>query len=234
MLSYAAPQKDVPASQETILTFVHDFLKVFYPDLFDEKHTLKLCITHPASSSWREIAGMYFTVTTVVPEYQGPEYRNGILIPPEKPAVKEVSLDGSIWLPDVERAGRIQQVTTLPTGSNVQKLEALRQQIQLHSEWSEDQCVRALKQAGARFGPADKSAFVRSLPLDQAEPFLGHLIITSVEFGRLRAERVAYDINAGPLEWQVRTTAHLSDGKDAVYFLNFEPFEGKLISLMRF
>jgi hypothetical protein len=57
----ALPQQRIPDSQEPILTFVHDFLQVFYPELLTKKQTLKFCMSAPADDPWRETYGVYFT-----------------------------------------------------------------------------------------------------------------------------------------------------------------------------
>jgi hypothetical protein len=227
-------QKAPPINQETVLSFVHDFLGVFYPELLTKGHTLRLCVSHPAEASWRTISGVYFTVTPEWPSnYAVPYYLNGKLVPETRPNPNNILLDGSIWLPDVERPGRIEQVLTFRQATGQQKLEAVHRLVQSHPGWSDDNAVAALKQAGARYGPSDKEAFVKSLPLVEAEPFLGRLVLNSVEFNHLRNDRSAGGL-IDVFEWQVRAAGHFDDGTQTSYVFSFEPFDGRLTSLNRY
>jgi hypothetical protein len=60
--------------------------------------------------------------------------------------------------------------------------EKLMKEVDAHPEWSDEQVVKALKAAGARFGPDDREAFLRALPLKELEPFTGRLEVRSVYF----------------------------------------------------
>jgi hypothetical protein len=213
-------QQSIPLNQETVLTFVHDFLQVFYPELFDKDHRVTLCVTTPGDDSWRELAGVYFTIT---PREVNP------LVTPE--GSHHILLKGRIWLP-LRQYGRVQELNASSEAVHEQKLSAIRQTVELHPEWSDAQAVNALKQAGARFGPADKEAFVNSLPFNKTERFLGQLKISSVEFNHLGGNHTGH-FAANTLDWTVRAETQLPDGTSASYFFTFEPFEGKLTYLMR-
>jgi hypothetical protein len=54
------PQTSIPVKQETILTFAHDLLQVFYPELLNKDHRLSLCIVAPGDFPWVEIGGGIF------------------------------------------------------------------------------------------------------------------------------------------------------------------------------
>jgi hypothetical protein len=227
----ATPQENPPVRQVTMLTFVHDFLQVFYPELISKGHTLTFAVHGPADDSWSELAGAYFTVKPERP----PDYGlvrlgpNG-LIPETRPDPEKVLLDGSIWLPPLEHGSRIQEVHATCEGAT--KLAALRKLVELHPEWSNDQAVNALKRQGARFGPDNKKAFVSTLPFDKTERFLGRLTITSVQFNHLE-ERREGNFAASTLDWTVSADALFSDGTKAKYVFGFEPYEGKLTLLVR-
>jgi len=224
-------QQNPPVNQETVLTFVHDLLQVFYPELISKGHRLQLSVLHPADSSWREISGVYFTVFPENPPGYGlPLYMNGKRIPESRPDPNTVLLDGSVWLPPRKEGSRLQDLFA-PKGANEQKLQTLRKLVESHGEWSDSKIVSALKQAGARFGPDDKDAFISSLPFDKTERFLGHIKITSVEFVLIRPEPT----NSSELSifWSVQAVAQFSDGTTSDYIFAFEPFEGKLTSLWR-
>ena len=226
-------QQNPPISQETVLTFVHDFLQVFYPELLSKGHRLELSVVHPAEDSWREISGVYFTVMPEVPpDYGFRGNLNGQPIPEDRPNPSSILLSGDVWLPPIEHGSRIEQVDTSSGGANERKLTILRELVQSHPEWSDAQAIGALKQAGARFGPDEKQSLINSLPLGKAERFLGALKITSVEFNHLPPDRVG-SFAATALDWTVRAEARFSVGTDAEYVFGFEPFEGKLTFLMK-
>jgi hypothetical protein len=225
-------QQNPPVSQETVLTFVHDFLQVFYPELISKGHRLKLSVLHPADSSWREISGVYFTVTPESPpDYGVPLSQNGKMVPETRPDPKTVLLDGNIWLPPLEHGSRIQQVV-VSESPHREKLEILCKLVRLHPEWTESQAVSALKQAGARFGPDDKEAFINSLPFDKTEKFLGRLKISSVDFNLVRPDSTN-EFGMVSMDWSVRAEASFPDGGSGIYLFVFEPFDGKLTMLSR-
>jgi hypothetical protein len=227
----AFSQQNPPFRQVTVLTFVRDFLQVFYPALISKGHTLTLSVQHPADSSRSEISGVYFTVKSErLGDYGVVRYGPTGPIPETRPDPESVLLDGSIWLPPLKRGSRIQEVHT--TSPSAKKLEALRNLVESRPEWSDDQAVSALKKDGARFGPDKKKAFMGSLPFDKTERFFGRLEITSVEFQHLQEGR---DGNSAvtALCWKARADALFSEGTSARYTFDFEPYEGKLTFLMR-
>jgi hypothetical protein len=88
--------------------------------------------------------------------------------------------------------------------------EELVKEVDAHQEWSDEQVVKALKAAGAKFGPDDREAFLRALPLKELEPFTGRLEVRSVRFNLrlvLDAEKSAL------LAWRVEATWHSPDGR---------------------
>jgi hypothetical protein len=229
-LALASPpfaQDDVPVSQRTTLTYAHDFLKVFYPELFDKKYRVTLCASAPGDNDWLVLGGVFFVVT---PADIYPLHK---LIVSSPQSVDHILLGGSIWLPP-HQYGRVMEVHAFSTAVHEQQLEKMRLLLESHPGWSEAQMVSALKQAGAQFGPDDKDAFVNSLPLAKAEAFLGHLKIISVEFNYPNREQHVGHFASGALTWHLRTDALLPDGKRVQYGLEFEPFEGKLVSLTQF
>jgi hypothetical protein len=209
-----------PVDQETILTFVHDFLEVFYPELLNKKYRLTLCSTAPADASWRDVAGVFFTFT---PAEISPVEK---LISSTPQTTDHPILSGSFWLPPVQYE-RILQFHAYSDVVHEQQLNDLQQVVKSHPNWSENQLIAALKRAGVRFGPRDKEAFASSLHLREAERFLGRLQIDSIDF-ESRGSAVSDE-----LTWTVRAHARLGDGKDHDYVLTFEPFDGKLIRILR-
>ncbi len=94
--------------------------------------------------------------------------------------------------------------------------------VRKHHEWTKMQLLNELKSSGAKFGPDQKDAFVRSLPIASLKPFIGEVEVRSVEF----------DIS--DLTWLVRLTWHDHHGHGSERpFLVFEPFEARLIQFSR-
>lgn len=220
--SKAFSQAPPPGSQETVLTFVHDFLQVFYPEALGKGNQLILCVSHPADASWREISGVYFKVTP-----SSTEEPNPLTDPNPTPN----HLGGFFWLRP-QQLGRIQQFAASFDAVHAKDLKAVRDLVESHPEWAETAAIRALKQAGARYGPAEKEEFVNSLHLEKAERFLGRLKLKSVEFNGLSPIHTG-NFAAGSLDWVVQAEAELPDGTHVDYGFTFEPFGGKLIFVSR-
>ncbi len=219
----AFAQTNIPVKQETILTFAHDLLQVFYPEVLDKNHRLSLCIVAPGDFPWIEIGGVYFTVT------EGKVNPLEQLISSHPVTTAPIILGGSMWLPP-KAYGRVQELQANSDAVHEQQLQDLRYVIASHADWSETQITNAVKQAGARYAPDAQEAFVNSLPLNKAERFLGILKITSVKFEYPGRDQNGH-FRPAALDWAVSAKATLPDGSHPSYFFTFEPFEGKLTSL---
>jgi hypothetical protein len=88
----------------------------------------------------------------------------------------------------------------------------------------------ALKHAGAKYGPDDKSAFVKSLPLAGLETFLGKVKLISAEL-QLPGEEVTDPYLYGEMSWKVKIKATRADNSTITYRLEFEQFQGHLTAL---
>lgn len=97
-----------------------------------------------------------------------------------------------------------------------------------HPEMTDAEVVTALKKAGAKYGPEDKQQFIKNLPIQKLEPFLGKLQLISVTFQPLQDSRTNVDI--WPL-WQVKVQSKQNHRPDVIYEMFFEQFEGELTSL---
>lgn len=103
----------------------------------------------------------------------------------------------------------------------------LEEEVDQHPEWSEQQIVARLKAAGAKFGPDDREAFRRSLPLQQLEPLVGRLEVMDYSF----SIRTDSDQPVAGIGWSVHAKCYSTDGKfETDSILLFEPFEGTLWS----
>jgi len=224
-------QQNPPINQETVLSFVHDLLQEFYPDLISKGHRLKLCVLHPADASWREISGVYFTVLPEnPPDYGVPRFLNGQPVPENRPNPNTILLDGSVWLPPLKQGSRVQQLES--HGENTKKLYDFLKVIRAHPEWSDDEMAKALKQAGARFGPDEQHALTSSVPWDKWSRFLGKLKVTEMYFRFPNKNRFG-SFEAATMQWFVHATTEFDDGTKGSYDFIFEPFDGRLEMLSR-
>ena len=108
------------------------------------------------------------------------------------------------------------------------RAEEFKNEVNAHPEWSDDQVAVKLKLAGAKFGPNDRSAFLRNLPLIALEPVTGRLEVTSAEFG-VRSDVSSDHPPEAILSWVVRAGARLRSGRhQGDYVMSFEPFEGNM------
>ena len=218
-------QESTLGNQNTVLTFVHDFLQAFYPEVVGKGLRLTLSVAHPMDVSWKEISGVYFRLTPLAPSLPS-------LVDPEQRAkaegpVNPTLLGGFFWLHPRERV-RIEQMVASSEIVHEKELNAVRVLVESHPEWPDDRAIRALKEAGARYGPADKEKFIASLHFERAEQFLGRLSIKLVEFEGVSSDHVG---NFARFIWIVHAVGEFPDGTRQTYGLSFEPFEGKLTGL---
>jgi hypothetical protein len=131
--------------------------------------------------------------------------------------------------PDDPHLKRGQLMSVISYGPFISgRVDELAKELNKHGEWSDAQLISQLKAAGAKFGPNDREAFIRALPLKVLEPLTGRLEIVDATFWA-RYDTPSRDVS---LTWTVITKWLSDDGRyQAEYFLYFEPFEGALFSL---
>jgi hypothetical protein len=100
---------------------------------------------------------------------------------------------------------------------------AFGQAWQAHPEWTEQQVTSALKQYGAKYGPANREELLKNLPVDLLERYLGKLTIQSAEFKGFEPK--------APLHWMVKMVAKDVRGVQTNYTLLIDPFKGSLTNL---
>jgi len=109
------------------------------------------------------------------------------------------------------------------------RLDKFKKEVDEHPEWSDARVVEALKATGAKYGPDDREAFLRALPLKELEPFTGRLEVVSARFD-VRLHRDEWEKPEAALTWAVDAKWHSADGRyDADRFMTFEPFDGALM-----
>ncbi|HLJ42176.1 MAG TPA: hypothetical protein VKT50_11875, partial [Candidatus Acidoferrales bacterium] len=108
--------------------------------------------------------------------------------------------------------------------------KTLRSRIQAHPEWPDPLIVRTLKEAGAKYGPNDKTALLSVIPVGELEKFLGPLQVESAEFQLTTKDHIG---SFALLFWQVEMKAAKPNGQSVEYSMTFEPFAGRLTSFSR-
>ena len=105
------------------------------------------------------------------------------------------------------------------------------EEMKKHAKWSEAQVVAALAAAGAKFGPDQKAEFLRALPIEELRPFVGgQLEVTSAVF-LLGTSPDGESEKADPV-WRVEANWHGAEGQEKRCLMLFDPFEGRIWSLL--
>jgi hypothetical protein len=116
-----------------------------------------------------------------------------------------------------------------PAVGNRDAREALAKLVRVeHPEMADEEANLQLKKAGAKYGPADREDFVRSLPIATLERFVGKLAITSVELCGTGSD--GFRDSYWP-DWTVQGTVTQLDGQRSAIRMYFEPFNGDLEAL---
>jgi len=121
------------------------------------------------------------------------------------------------------RKGTIFEISSGGSTVNMERLGNVRQQVDLHPEWSDKDIEDVLRKSGARFGPQAKRDLFRLLPIEVFKQLLGEVQIASVIFSTRNPIAL--------LEWEVTLSVHRRGENDLQYIATFEPFEGKMIHL---
>lgn len=100
-----------------------------------------------------------------------------------------------------------------------------------HPEWSYAEASAALTHAGAKFGPEHKDEFRRALPILDLKQFVGELEVTSVDFHFWNQSGTGGNTPISP-SWSVQAKWRPSNGAEGHCMLLFEPFDGRLMSLL--
>lgn len=101
------------------------------------------------------------------------------------------------------------------------KRDAFKGLLKRHPKWSRAQKVTALKEAGARYGPNDRAAFLKEVPIRQLQEFLGPFQVDSV------------DLSTDLAEWTVFVWMQRPGEGPNLFFLAYEPFGGRLVQIGR-
>jgi hypothetical protein len=129
------------------------------------------------------------------------------------------------FLPD----GEIQNVTIVGSElANQTKIDRMRSFVDQHRDWTDEEVVAAIEKEGARFGPNQRDAFLKQLPIDLLEKYLGELRVDSTGF-ELRHDQPGGAI--AELDWMVHIVPKVASSNARGCAIQFEPFGGKLTAL---
>ena len=221
------PGESLPANQKDIFDVARDILAASYPEIFGKNWYIGFSTGQPVdNNSWREIYGFDFKVSRFGPSASWnivSDAAGNIISPPENTTF----LQGSSW---IDNRGQLRILRLVFEGDLAcsRQNKAIRDLVQSHPEWSEEQGIRALKDAGARYGPADKEQFLQKVQLEKFAHVLGQLHVKLVEFQGISPDHLG---SFASLFWVIQAEAILSDGSHRMYGFSFEPFEGKLTGL---
>jgi hypothetical protein len=222
------PQETRSTRQRNAFTIVHEILQASYPQIFGNGWYVGFVTGQPIDDvSWGEFHGFTFSVTRFAPGMSWNTTADAITGKITPPPENSTFLEGSSWV-DYQGHGRIIRLIFEGDLACSRQNKAIRELVQSHPEWSEDEATRALKKAGAHYGPDDKQQFLQSIHLDKFERVLGRLQIRLVEFQGLSPDHVG---NFAAPFWVVQAEGHFPDGTRRTYGFSFEPFEGKLTGL---
>ena len=106
------------------------------------------------------------------------------------------------------------------------EFDHLYETVQHHPKFGEDDVAALWRQSGAKYGPQNKDAFLKDLPVRKLEPFLGKLTEITAQFGPRKED------GSGPPWWGMWIVKAKTKRSGLVYEMVFEPFNGDLISIM--
>ena len=200
---------------------VQEFLLDIYPEIRGEQLVLSVETNGAIDVPWTSLPPLTFQVGPAESGHTHVVQRRGHPV-----RIKiEPTLAGTF---DFDEEGRITHMNVEGPAITKDSLNrTLRDHIQAHPEWSDTHIVRTLKEAGARYGPNDKTAFLSVIPVGELEKFLGRLQIESAEFQLTTKDHIG---SFALIFWQVEMKATKPNGQSVEYSMTFEPFAGRLTS----
>jgi hypothetical protein len=197
------------------------FVRALYPETKDKGYVMNIAASTGFDRKWNSLSDLDVWV--------GPsDRRSGDTNPPGHAYWKKPEILSALF--QFRTSDQFIDEVNIQFVPLESKFEVLRSQVDAHQQWSDQQVIAAMKKAGAKFGPNDEDAFRKEVPIDALEPFIGRLQIESAEFF-LRHKQDPRSL--AELYWEVDGTSVLPNGQEAHWSLTFEPFAGKLQSLLR-
>jgi hypothetical protein len=222
------------------------YLYALYPELQGQGYTIQVIPVYPVDPAYildvgskqtkRLLSANVYLFSLVVreqPKGKGPfhdEFDDADRMnPPVGPMLAAV-----LFRPSDSREDLFSQVAASGRVVSSDQWERLKDLVDDHPEWSRDEALRALKDAGVRFGPDAKEEFLRGLPLNRLERlWSGKISIRSAEF-RVREPLVAGADHppAAKVEWTVEITVQRPARPAVGYTLLCEPLGGRIVDML--
>jgi hypothetical protein len=222
VVSVASVQSETIRRRETTpYSIIQKLLRAVFPDVAS-KSFLTLTIVSSFDQVPAPVGNISFKVTDMSPGDE--QYVAGNEKRPGGVRTPQILIDGIF---SFDQFGALQQVFIHSDSlTSEQKNEALRTLANSHSEWTNAQAIQALMQAGAKYGPLIKDAFLKSLPVGGIGDALGgQLAVESADFETLSRVREG---DFATFHWTVVFRIQKSSDKTVEYKAVFEPFEGRL------
>lgn len=115
---------------------------------------------------------------------------------------------------------------------NTDQHHHLVEEVDRHSDWSDEQVLHTLRENGAHFTPDQGKLPERLLEqrVSALRPFVGSVTTSAIEFEIRKEDREPGD-QAAQLYWRVTINVGASPGRPTQFEVLFEPFEGRLIEI---
>jgi hypothetical protein len=114
---------------------------------------------------------------------------------------------------------------------NTDRRQRVIQLVDSHPQWSDSEAVKALSEAGARFGPSAKAQVLEKLPVEGLRSLLGAIEVVSAEFTVRDQLQKGENLPSAMLVWSVVVSSRMDSSPKTKYFLLLDPFDAKLVSV---
>ncbi|GEM_PF-6492759 len=208
------------------------FLESMYPELPTERVDLAITSNEPFDTKWTKLRSGQFEIWQQ--PFAWPSYM--IVAGDERRAPKDFErrplMRGEFAL---DASGRLEEFTARDSFlANSGKNFDLHALVESHRDWNEAQGLRALREAAPRYGPGEQEAFMKAIPLKALERFFGSLTIQSIKFDTMIPASANTTTPAVAFfQWHVAIRGQRSGESPVNYVLHFEPFEAKLVQIMK-
>lgn len=215
----------VDGSNSRYFSTAQAFLKAVYPGLANKGYVMSVNAFRAFDTDWVDMPP--FDVEVGPTEKGHTDLVGGRDRRPAQMVKRKPVLTASF---DFDQRGLVEVHVQSDTVTLDSENEQMRQVVNVHQGWSDQQVAAALKQAGARFGPEQRESVLKGLPTEELKPFIGDLQVDSSEF-RVRHQQKPSSL--AELYWVVEGHSEMNAGRKFEWELRCEPFEGRLTSVSR-
>jgi hypothetical protein len=203
--------------------YAKHFLSIFYPEM--EKHPFRVILRD--ETPFNGSPSMISFALELQPPKPDERIILGVTPHADESVLKLLPFDSGFWF---NSDGQLFQYGLTAQLLHEERIQNVEREINLHQEWSDEEAIAALERGGAKYGPREKEAFLRTLPLSSLTELFGKTTIASTRFN-LRVEFPSGERRSGTLTWTVYFKCGDDKHPAAIYGASFEPFEGRLLNL---